>query len=132
MHLCEHGVCEAQLVERFAVVVSEITRATCLRTCFKFCVTQRIASDLHPQLEPIAELLRLDPNLPFIVAIQAKRHPHDAVKAALGSMPESHQRDLAQIERPTDVELSCRELVGSGLSRRSHRISFGEGTEISC
>ena len=44
-------------------------------------------------------------------------------------MPESHQRDLAQIERPTDVELSCRELVGSGLSLSSHRISFCEGTD---
>ena len=60
---------------------------------------------MHPHFETITDLRGLNTDLAFVVTVQAKCHPHHAVKAALVAMPEPHHRDLPQIERPGDVQL---------------------------
>jgi hypothetical protein len=99
----QHRVGEAQLVERFAVVIERNHPGNLLAESLHLRTAQRISSGLGSQLESVTRLPRLDSNLPLIIAVQAKSHPHDPVEAALVAMPEAHHRDLVQIKRTHDV-----------------------------
>ena len=102
-------------VERLAVVVERDHSGNLLAQRLHLGVIQWIAGGDHPHVETITDLRGLNTDLAFVVTVQAKCHPHHAVKAALVAMPEPHHRDLPQIERPGDVQL------GRGGRRGGHR-----------
>jgi hypothetical protein len=101
----EHRVGKAQLVKRFSVVIEGNHSGDLLAQRLHLWVAERISSRLHSQLKSIAELLGRNPDLAFIVPVQAECHPHYSVEAALVAMSEAHRRDLAQVERTNDVHL---------------------------
>ncbi|HET9777871.1 MAG TPA: hypothetical protein VFP81_01170, partial [Propionibacteriaceae bacterium] len=86
-----------------------------------FCITQRITSGLYAQLKSVARLFRLNPNLAFIVAIEAESQSHHSVEAALVAMAEAHQSDFAQVEWTHDWQ-RC---------RLHHRFSLWRSTDTS-
>src|SRR5215203_6062367 len=94
----QHWVGKAQLVERLAIVVKRNDTGNLLAYDFGFRIAQRIAERLGLQLEPITELPSLHPDLTLVVAIKAESHSHHAVEAVLIAMPETHQRDVTQVE----------------------------------
>ena len=70
------------------------------------------------QLQPVARLPRLHPDLPLMVAVKAECHPHDAVESALDAMTEAHQCNLAKVER-----------TRNGQMRRHHGVSLPDGPD---
>jgi hypothetical protein len=118
MHSGKHWVREAQLVECLAVVVERDNPGNLLAHGIGFRIAQLIADNLSQQLQPVARLPRLNPDLPLIVAVKAECHPHDAVEAALVAMAEAHQCNLAKVER-----------TRNGQMCRHHGLSIRDGSD---
>jgi hypothetical protein len=77
-------------MECLAIVVQRNHSRDLLAERVNFRVAQWVANSFCSQLELVTVLLCLDADLPFVIAVEAKGHPHHTVEAALVTVPETH------------------------------------------